>query len=322
MPLINHADYQPPYWLFNGHLQTIIPSQFRKVDNLVYQRERLKTPDKDFLLLDWAGEASDKLAIISHGLEGDSQRAYIKGIARAFVKKGYQVLAWNYRGCGGEMNDTLRFYHSGATDDLAYIISHALQRGSYSKVVLVGFSLGGNLTLKYLGENGKHLPEPIKKGITFSVPLDLHSSSLKIGEATNFIYSQRFLRNLKKKIEQKVLQMPDSLSMEYFGKIKSLKDFDNFYTAPLHGFKDAVDYYSQCSSLYFLDKIKIPTLIVNARNDPFLSPQCYPEKMLENHPHVYLQVPDEGGHVGFMQKGVGRDEDYWSDIKAVEFAES
>jgi len=321
MSLISLDDYRPPYWLFNGHLQTIIPSQFRNVNNLQYEREKLGTRDDDFLLLDWAGEPSSNLAIISHGLEGDSQRPYIKGMARAFVRAGYEVLAWNFRGCGGEMNHQLRFYHSGATDDLAFIIQHALQRRNYEKVVLVGFSLGGNLTLKYLGEVGEQAPVPIQKGIVFSVPLDLHSSALKISTNGNFVYSQRFLRNLKKKIEQKVLLMPDALTTDYFSQIKTLKDFDDFYTAPLHGFSDAVEYYTQCSSLYFLDRIKIPTLLVNARNDPFLSELCYPREKLQDHPYVQLYTPEQGGHVGFMQRGVKKDQDYWSETQAVRFAE-
>ena len=321
MPLLPYHDYKPPYWLFNGHLQTIIPSQFRKVEGLTYRRERLVTPDQDFLLLDWSGGLSDQLAIISHGLEGDSQRPYIRGMARAFVRAGYEVLAWNFRGCGGEMNHQLRFYHSGATDDLAHIVSHALQKKAYKKVILVGFSLGGNLTLKYLGESGGNLPKSVKKGIAFSVPLDLHSSSLKIGEVGNFIYSRRFLRNLKRKIEQKVLHRPDELSTEYFSQIKSLKDFDDFYTAPLHGFKNAEDYYARCSSLYFLEGIKIPTLIVNAKNDPFLSDLCYPEEKVKDHAFVSFLSPREGGHVGFMQEGVRKDDDYWSEKVAVKFSE-
>lgn len=322
MQLTETQKYQPPYWLFNGHLQTIIPSQFRKVDNLSYQREKLSTPDHDFLLLDWSGEPSSKLAIISHGLEGDSHRPYIKGMARAFVRAGYEVLAWNFRGCGGQINHQLRFYHSGATDDLDLIVQHALRRRQYQEAVLVGFSLGGNLTLKYLGERGNNLPATIKKGITFSVPLDLHGSAVKIGEASNFLYSHRFLTNLKKKIEEKVLLMPEALTTDYFSQIKNLKDFDDFYTAPLHGFRDAVDYYTQCSSLSFLKDIRLPTLVVNALNDPFLSHKCYPVEAFQNHAYVNLLTPEEGGHVGFMHKGVRKDQNYWSEDLAVNFAEN
>jgi len=320
MPLVSDHNYQPPYWLFNGHLQTIIPSQFRSVKEISYQREKLPTPDRDFLLLDWVRQGNERLVIVSHGLEGDSHRTYIKGMVRAFVRRGYDALAWNFRGCGGEMNQTLRFYHSGATEDLAHVVQHALGTQRYRQIVLIGFSLGGNLTLKYLGERGAGLLPQIRCGIAFSVPLDLYSSSVKISQAGNFVYSQRFLRNLKRKVEQKVLLMPDALSTQYFRQIRSLKDFDDFYTAPLHGFQDAMEYYTQCSSLYFLDKIRIPTLIVNARNDPFLSEKCYPVDQLKQHAYVYLLAPEQGGHVGFMPRGASADDDFWSEQQALSFA--
>ncbi|MEK6478767.1 alpha/beta fold hydrolase [Catalinimonas sp. 4WD22] len=320
MPWIQHSDYQAPYWLFNGHLQTIIPSQFRKVPDVYYQRERFATPDNDFLLLDWSEVQSDKLVIISHGLEGDSHRPYIKGMVRAFNRSGWDALAWNFRGCGGEINHTLRFYHSGATDDLDLVISHVLNNKRYRNIVLVGFSLGGNLTLKYLGESGHQLRPDIKAGIVFSAPLDLHSSAQQISEPANFIYNRRFLRNLKLKVSQKVVNMPDDISTEHFDKIRTLKDFDDFYTAPLHGFKNAIDYYSRCSSLYYLNDISIPTLIVNAQNDPFLSNKCYPTEMLSSHEHVFLEAPSSGGHVGFMPRGVQANDNYWSEKRAVSFA--
>ncbi|WKN30676.1 alpha/beta fold hydrolase [Porifericola rhodea] len=316
------TDYQPPYWLFNGHLQTIIPSQFRKVESVNYERQRLHTPDDDFLLLDWSVAESDRLVIISHGLEGDSNRPYILGMVRAFNRASWDALAWNFRGCGGEINHTLRFYHSGATDDLDLVISHALSQKQYKSITLVGFSLGGNLTLKYLGESGDKLPPQVKVGVAFSVPLDLYTCSEQISSPANFVYSRRFLKNLKKKVSQKVLHMPNDLSTMHFNQIKSLKDFDDFYTAPLHGFKDAMDYYTHCSSLYYLEDIKVPTLLVNAKNDPFLSDKCYPVEMLRDHPYVHLETPLSGGHVGFMPRGAGADDNYWSEDRAVTFAKA
>ncbi len=321
MPYIEHSDYQPPYWLFNGHLQTIVPSQFRNVTGINYHRERLSTPDDDFLLLDWSAHGSDNLVIISHGLEGDSQRAYIMGMARAFNRAGWDALAWNFRGCGGEINHTLRFYHSGATDDLHLVLEHVLAKKKYQRIVLIGFSLGGNLTLKYLGESVEKLTPEIKAAAVFSVPLDLYTCAEQISSPSNFIYSHRFLRNLKRKISQKVLNMPDKLSIAYFSKIKSLKDFDDFYTAPLHGFKDAIDYYTHCSSLHYLKEIHIPTLLVNAQNDPFLSDKCYPVDLLREHPFVYLEIPETGGHVGFMPKGAKADDNYWAEKRALEFVQ-
>lgn len=320
MPLITSSSYIPPRYLFNGHLQTIIPALFRNVKGLKYQRERITTPDEDFLDLDWSGPESKKLVIISHGLEGDSQRPYVKGMARAFNSAGWRALAWNFRGCSGEINKNLRFYHSGATDDLDLVIRHALIQTPFEQLVLLGFSLGGNLTLKYLGEQGNSMHPTIKRAVVFSVPLDLHSSSLQISRASNFIYNRRFLKNLKRKLVSKGALRPDEISLEGYKNIKTLLDFDDKYTAPIHGFNDALHYYDSCSAINFLDRITIPTLIVNAKNDPFLSEACYPVDQLKTHPAVYFENPDEGGHCGFLSR---KDRlIYWSERRALDFAGS
>ena len=319
MPIIQYQAYQPPAFLFNGHLQTIIPSQLRIVRGIHYERVKVKTEDQDFLLLDWSKRGADRLVIISHGLEGDSTRPYMLGMARAFNRAGYDALAWNFRGCGGEINDTLRFYHSGSTADLDFVLREALRQQHYQEVVLAGFSLGGNLTLKYLGEQGNRLSPLIKKAVVFSVPLDLSSCAGRISSSSNFIYNWRFLYHLKQKIRQKAALMPELLSTEHLGKIRTLKDFDDFYTAPLHGFQDADDYYAQCSSLYFLDKIRIPTLIVNAQNDPFLSEKCFFTEQTLPSDYIYFEAPKEGGHCGFMQKQIKKDDNFWSENEAVAF---
>ena len=310
--------YTPPRYLFNGHLQTIVPSLLRKVQSIDYRREKVTTEDEDFLLLDWYPQASERLVIISHGLEGDSERPYMKGMARAFYRAGYDALAWNYRGCGGQMNDTLRFYHSGATDDLDWIIRHALARKQYRNIVLVGFSLGGNLTLKYLGERGD-VPQEVVGSAIFSVPLDLQACAHQLARPSNIVYHRRFLNNLKKKIAQKALQLPEQLTTEHFSSIKTLQDFDDYYTAPLHGFENAAAYYRQCSSLYFLQEIKVPTLIVNAQNDPFLAPECFLPNPFPTD-HIQFEAPAGGGHCGFMPRGGRWEDNFWSEEVAVQFA--
>lgn len=307
--------YKPPFFLFNPHLETIFPSLFRKVKNLPsYQRERIDTSDHDFLDLDWLKQGSAKLVIISHGLEGNTTRAYIKGMAKALYEKGYDILTWNYRGCSEEMNKVLHFYHSGATDDLATVVDHA-NSSSYNGINLIGFSLGGNLTLKYLGEN-RIRPAQLKKAVVFSVPLDLHTSSIKISEPANWIYSRRFLRSLRKKVIAKANVMRD-LNASGLKKVKTLKEFDDVFTGPVHGFKNAIDYYTQSSSINVVTNISIPTLIINAKNDPFLSPECYPEDLLEDHPFVTFESPEYGGHVGFTQ--FSKNGLYWSEERALEF---
>lgn len=255
------------------------------------------------------------MVIISHGLEGNTQRAYIKGMANACSRQGFDVLTWNYRGCSGEMNKALRFYHSGATDDLATVVDHATSFSQYSEIYMVGFSLGGNLTLKYLGEQ-RDRPKTIKKAVTFSVPMNLHTSCLKISEPSNWMYSKRFLKSLTQKVVEKANYFPE-LDIKPLRKIKTLSEFDDFFTGPIHGFKNAIDYYEQCSSIRFVTGITVPTLIVNALNDPFLSADCYPVKLLENHTAVRFESPKHGGHVGFTQ--FNKNGLYWSEQRAIEF---
>lgn len=308
------TSYSPPFFLFNAHLETIFPALFRNVTIHGYTRERINTPDNDFLDLDWLTQDSNKLVIIQHGLEGDSARPYIKGMAKAFYANGYDVLAWNYRGCSGEVNRQLRFYHSGASDDLHTVIEHAILRKPEREIYLVGFSLGGNITLKYLGE--RTISASIKKAIVFSVPLHLESSCKKISTPSNRIYSRRFVRSLKEKIRRKSRIMP-GLEVHKLPTIKTLLEFDETFTAPLHGFKNAIDYYNTCSAVNFISNIKIPTLIVNTKNDPFLADECFPRTIVQGHTFVKLEIPERGGHVGFAlikNKGL-----YWSEQRALEW---
>ncbi len=210
MPFIEHADYQAPFWLPEGHSQTIFPSIFRKVEGVHYVRERILTEDGDFLDLDLSEcgfndkatsirnpkSTIENLIILSHGLEGNSTRQYIMGMVKNFNAHGFDCLAWNFRSCSEEINQTKRFYHSGATDDLDIVVKHAISKG-YQHIYLVGFSLGGNLTLKFLGEKGQNLYPEVQKAVVFSVPLHLSSASKTIG----WLYDQRFVRSLNKKVE-------------------------------------------------------------------------------------------------------------------------
>lgn len=305
--------YQPPLLLFNAHVETIFPSVFRKVPLAPYVRERIQTPDDDFLDLDWIRNDSGKLLIISHGLEGHSHRAYVMGMAKAGLDNGFDILAWNYRGCSEEMNRQLRFYHSGATDDLHHVVKHGIQKG-YKQIYLVGFSLGGNITLKYLGE--QKAAAEIQKAVAFSVPLNLYTSCLKISQPSNTLYSFRFLRSLKKKVIQKST-VKSEIDIKGIDRINRLIDFDDRYTAPLHGFAGARDYYDRCSAIGFLSGIETPTLLVSASNDPFLSAECYPHDLLKNHRYIRFENPARGGHVGFAQ--FNKNGLYWSEAQAIDF---
>lgn len=301
--------YEAPAVLFNRHLETIYPSLFRKVAFVPPRRERISTPDDDFLDLDWYEQGANRLVIISHGLEGNSQRSYVLGMARAFHLSGFDVLAWNYRGCSGEINRQLRFYHSGATDDLHTVVAHASRR--YEDITLVGFSLGGNLTLKYLGEPWAHAS--VKRAVTLSVPLNLHTSCLAISRPSNWIYTKRFLLSLAAKVKAKP-ELANVVDVTKLASIRTLLEFDDHFTGPLHGFAGAIDYYNRCSSIHALPHIRVPSLVLNALNDPFLSEDCYPQSPNE---FVRSEYPKRGGHVGFAR--FGPNGLYWSEMKAVSF---
>jgi predicted alpha/beta-fold hydrolase len=288
------------------------------VRGIQYQRERLELSDGDFLDLDWLKNPHNaNLVILSHGLEGDTQRGYMRGMAKFFHQKGWNVLAWNERGCSGEVNRLLRFYHSGVSEDLKAVVDYANTQQNFEQIALIGFSLGGNVTLKYLGEQAENTPDNVKKAVVFSVPLHLSACSENLRKAKNWLYADKFKKELFEKVRRKARLMPDKLSAANLKKIKTLKDFDEYYTAPLHGFTDAEDYYEKSSSLYFLPNIHAPTLIVNAQNDPFLSAPCFPYSLLEKSKNVWLETPRTGGHCGFMpaeKKNV-----YWSERRAWEF---
>lgn len=275
----------------------------------------IDTPDGDFLELDWIKNNSRRLVILQHGLEGSSDRPYMIGMANAFVKAGYDVCAWNFRGCGSKMNRTPIFYHSGATYDLDLVVSKALPL--YQDITLLGFSLGGNLTLKYLGESERDTR--IKRAIVISAPLDLSSSSDKLGTTACLLYEKRFLKNLLAKVKAKNLAMPGRLNMRHLHKVKSLRDFDEYFTAPIHGFADAEDYYKKNSSRFFLNTIKIPTLIINAKNDPMLSPLSLDPTIASGNPLLSFLLPSHGGHVGFSRFSAKNG--YWTEEMAVDFAQ-
>ena len=299
MPILD-STYKSPLWLRNPHLSTIVPSMYRKLERPSYIRERIDTPDGDFLDLDWLRQDSDRLVLLSHGLEGNSTRTYMTGMAHHFSSLGWDVLAWNCRSCSGEMNRLPRFYHHADTGDISQVIEHA--RPGYREVYLIGFSMGGNMALNYLGKLGDTAPAEISGACVFSVPVVLKSSVKALSTRTNRIYRKRFIKKLGEKIRKKAELFPDVISYEDYETIEQFPDFDNRYTAPLHGFRDADDFYEQGSPLKSLNNIRRPSLIVNAANDPFLGPECYPLDLVSSLEDVYFEMPKRGGHVGFTHK--------------------
>lgn len=315
MPLIP-SNYKPPFPFRNGHFSTIYAGMFRKVNGLTQKRERLELSDGDFLDLDWSESKSptNKVVILIHGLEGNAQRHYIIGSAKKINQNTIDACAINLRGCSGEQNRLYRTYHSGATKDLEEVIQHILATKSYTNIYLMGYSLGGNLVLKYLGERDK-IPIEVKAAVGVSVPCSLKSACDELLKSKNTLYSQRFKKHLLAKLNEKRLLFPKTISEADIKSINTLKDFDDVYTSQAHGFKDALDYYEKCNCLQFLPNISIPSLILNAKNDSFLGEACYPFSQALENPNLYLEVPDFGGHVGFW----GRKNISYAEKRGVEF---
>lgn len=317
MPLISESSYRPPFFLKNGHLQTIYANSLRNVPEIHYGRHRIETPDGDFLDLDMAGVESEKLVILAHGLEGSSKRPYMLGMVRALNRRGWDALAWNFRGCSGEPSRKLRFYHSGDTPDLKAVLQYVLSLHRYKRIALIGFSLGGNIVLKFLGEQGGEISKRLTAAVAFSVPCDLHSGAEKMNRPSNRLYMMRFLRMLHRKILSKMEQYPGRIHDQDFNRMRTFREFDERYTAPLHGFAGAEDYWQIASSKPYLVNIRIPTLLVNALDDPFLAPACYPFDEALEHKYLFLETPAHGGHVGFVS--FEKSGEYWSEVRAGEF---
>lgn len=317
MPIIKFSSYGDFFHsLRNGHLETILPSVLASKFELNYSRERITTPDDDFIDIDWIYNKSDKLLILSHGLEGSSDRPYMMSMAKYFSDRGFDILAWNYRSCSGEINRQLRLYHHGVTDDLETVVTHAIDTRRYKKIALAGFSMGGSTTLKYLGENGYNTPKHIVAAAAFSVPCNLWDSALQLTSWENFYFKNRFLKKLIKKIKLKHEQFPDQVDIKNIDEIDSFGVFDERYTAPLHGFRNARHFYKTSTSDLHYHSIKTPSLIVNALNDPMLGERCYPYEDCRHHQYLFLETPRCGGHVGFPLRGNSHN---WMDHRAYQF---
>jgi len=321
MPLVNQEVYPKPIYLFNEHLETVVPSLLRKEGGVPYVRERITTPDQDFMDLDWwkheGAQSSRKLILLSHGLEGSSQRPYMVGMARLFFAAGWDVLAWNCRSCSGALNLAPRLYHHGDAADLHTVVQHAVNTYNPTQLGLIGFSMGGSLILKYLGQYASTLPNSILGGIVFSVPIDLGSSARALSNKGNGLYRKRFLTKLKHKIQLKAQQHPNLIDLTGIEGIAHFEAFDNQFTAPLHGFENAQAFYKNGSALFYLDAINKPTLLVNALNDPMLPEACYPYEQARQSKYLHFSTPKYGGHVGWAgpyQKIA------WSEARALTFA--
>lgn len=283
-----------------GHVETLMPYFFRHIRLPDSVWIEIETRDGDFLDAEYWQGKTRQLAILTHGLEGSSQAVYIRALAQSYLAQGWSVLAWNFRGCSGRMNRNLKLYHSGAYEDLADVVEAVHHKYQPEAIHLAGFSLGANLTLVFLAK----MPEDwlqshrVERALVVSPPFNLAASSRKLEMWSNRPYQWNFLRELKSKIERKAAQFPGAIDTRPLKTIQTVWEFDDHFTAPLHGFAGAADYYLQCSSLYQLKNIKTPVLALVAQNDPMLARANYPEIEHIN-PLLSFTCLPRGGHCGF-----------------------
>jgi len=283
------GSYEAPWWLPGGHLQTIFAA-LAPAPGVLYRRERWETPDGDFIDLDWAGTKGPLIALF-HGLEGSSASPYARAIAARALAMGWRCVVPHFRGCSGELNRLPRAYHSGDSAEIRWILRRLDARHA------VGISLGANALLKLLGEQGAE--SGLQKAVAISAPLDLAAAgrSLDTGLSRE-IYTRIFLKTLKKKTFAKLRQKTISIDALRLKNARTFWEFDDTVTAPLHGFLGADDYWARSSSGPWLGRIRVPTLVLNARNDPFM-PEAALEAIGEVPPNVVLEFPRSGGHAGF-----------------------
>jgi predicted alpha/beta-fold hydrolase len=317
MPIIDTTGFKPAWWLRNPHLQTLWPALCRRSPGPHRTRERLRTGDGDFVDVDWCGRAPAPIVMVLHGLSGSSRSKYIEGMQVALFKRGFRSVALNFRGCGGQPNLTARCYHSGDTEDLGYLYRQLRIREPDTPLAAVGFSLGGNVLLKWLGEQGRALD--LFGAAAVSVPMQLHLCADRMDSGFSRLYRNHLLHELKQYVQQKREYLrrrgnfQEAEKLERLGDLSALRSFweyDDRVIAPLYAFRDVHDYYQKSSSRQFLKFIRTPTLIVHALDDPFMTPAVIPgEDELSS--YVHLEITRGGGHVGFISGGIPGLPRYW-----------
>lgn len=303
------APYRAPFWLPGGHAQTIYAARFAPRAVVRYQRERWETPDGDFIELDWIEEPrSDDatamsrdtpLVVLFHGLEGGSGSHYALALMAEVARRRWRGVVAHFRGCSGGENRLPRAYHSGDTAEADWILRRLAARLAGAPLYAAGVSLGGNVLLKWLGETGAPGPAVVRRAASVSAPVDLMAAGDALDRGINLMYRRNFLVTMRKKALAKLRRYPGLYDAACVCAASTLREFDDIVTAPLHGFADANDYWTRASSKPWLRHIAVPTLMINARNDPFLPAAAMPGPA-EVAPAVVLEQPEEGGHVGFV----------------------
>lgn len=308
MPVID-SNFRSPWWMLGGDLQTQLPVVMRRFD-LSPETISIPTRDHDRLGADWyksRNSLQKRLLILTHGLEGSNRQPYIRGMAEDALKNGVagrpvDVLAWNLRGCGEPDNISHKLYFAGSTDDMDDVVSWATAKG-YTEIFLAGYSLGGNIVLKWLADQGNNAASRgIKSCCVASVPVDLAGCVTALDRWKNIFYRIYFVKNMKDRVKRKAFAHPGKWDLSKHSQVNSFRRYDEIYCAPMNGFSSAAAMHREISSKFVLDKIAVPCLMVAAFNDPFLNEDCYPIDIAKTHPLLTLELTKSGGHVGFYDK--------------------
>jgi predicted alpha/beta-fold hydrolase len=317
----NHQHpYRPPFWYRGRHLQTLWGPLFRSWRRPPLRRERLETPDGDFLDIDWltGPPETGPIVLILHGLEGSSRSHYARGLLRDAGRLGCRSAVLHFRSCSGEVNRLPRLYHSGETTDLEWVIGRLRAREAVARIGLVGISLGANVALKWLGERGEAAPPEVVAAVAISTPFDLTACAGVLERGFNrAVYTESFLRTMKAKIRAKAHLYDGRMDLPAVLRSRTFTEYDRLFTAPLNGFADERDYWARASSGPFLERIRRPTLLINARNDPFLPAESLPAAAVERSPWLEADFVEQGGHVGFLEGPFGRSS--WAERRALAF---
>lgn len=316
--------FKPAWWLPSCHLQTLWPALCRRSVKITLQRERVETPDNDFIDLDWVKptkplHANAPLILILHGLEGNIDSHYAKGMMQAISNAGGRAVFMHFRGCSGEPNRLTKNYHSGETNDVSYMIKLIQSRYPQAELGVIGYSLGGNVLLKWLGET--RWQNPLKAAVAVSVPFDLHKAVKRFQQGFSKFYQWYLIKCLRTRLTAKYRENPEMVDPSILNAVRTMYEFDDKITAPLHGFAGVNEYYATASCRQFLKSIQVPTLILHSKDDPFMSEDIIPTRD-EISDCVNLEITERGGHVGFVSGTYPWRPQYWLEARALAFLQS
>lgn len=313
--VIVDSRFKPAWWLRNRHLQTIFPNTFRPLPRMNFRRERIELPDGDFVDADWTMRDSGPIVILLHGLEGSRKSRYAAWMLKHLHNAGYRAVLLHFRSCSGEVNRKASAYHSGHTDDFDYFLRQLRAKEPGARIAAIGYSLGGNALLKWLGEHAAE--NMLATAVAVSVPFRLNLCSEAINQGFARVYQAHLLRRMLRTAKKKLHLIHDAGHQPDLSAIRNFRDFDDTLTAPLHGFSNAEDYYERCSSAQFLCGITTPTLVLHAKDDPFMTPAAVP-RAEELSSQVSLELSEHGGHVGFVSGRWPWKLEFWLEQRVLE----